>query len=62
MNGERSEQALARIEAALGRIEAAIGRAESALASEVRRNEHLRRAIGDTLRELDQLIGKGESA
>ena len=60
MTGNRTQQALARIEAALGRIETAIPRAHSAFVAQQARTDHLRRAIGETIRDLDLLIS-GES-
>ncbi|HEY6868981.1 MAG TPA: hypothetical protein VI199_04400 [Novosphingobium sp.] len=62
MTGERTRQALARIEAALGRIETAVPRTETALTAQLRRNEHLRRAIGETIRDLDLLISREDPA
>ena len=66
MNGDRSEQALARIEAALARMEAAAqrprgageGAGESAEVAQLRhKHEQLRQAVTQSLRQLDALIG-----
>ena len=65
MNGDRSEQALARIEAALARMEAAAlhprGVAESADVAQLRhKHEQLRHAVTQSLHQLDALIGGGQ--
>ena len=66
MNGDRSEQALARIEAALARMEAAAKqpRATAGNATEEadiallrRQHEQLRHAVTQSLHQLDALIG-----
>lgn len=66
MNGDRSEQALARIEAALARMEATAlhphgageDAAESADVAQLRhKHEQLRHAVTQSLHQLDALIG-----
>ena len=62
MNGDRSEQALARIEAALARMEAAARHprevAEGTDIAQLRhKHEQLRHAVTQSLHQLDALIG-----
>lgn len=60
MTGERTEKALARMDLALRRIEIAGVRAKAALDTKSRQNETLRRAVTETLRDLDQMINHAE--
>lgn len=60
MIGERTENALARIHAALDRIERAGTRAGNAARDAQQRHERLRAAVGETLRDLDLLIGSAD--
>ena len=57
MIGERTENALARIEAALERIGKAGSAARDAAHQSTERHVRLRAAVGETLRDLDLLIG-----
>jgi len=57
MIGERTENALARIHAALDRIERAGAEAGRSTRDAQQRHERLRAAVGETLRDLDLLIG-----
>jgi len=57
MIGERTENALARIDAALKRIEKAGSDARREIHEGAARHERLRAAVGETLRDLDLLIG-----
>jgi hypothetical protein len=62
MNGDRSEQALARIEAALVRLEAAAQRPRGSgdgadHARLLQKHEQLRAAVTQSLHQLDGLIG-----
>lgn len=61
MTGERTEKALARLERALHRIETASSRARAGLAEQTRKNDRLRQAIAETLRDLDLLIAEGDA-
>lgn len=61
MPGERTTKALARIDAALQRIDNAASRAERTLKAQHARNDHLRQAITETLRDLDLLIAEQDS-
>jgi len=56
MDGASVDNSLARIEAALARIEAAAARPRGGDAELRNRHDRLRAAVGETLRELDQLI------
>ena len=56
MNGASVENSLARIDAALARIEAAAARPRSGDGDLRERHDRLRAAVGESLRELDQLI------
>jgi hypothetical protein len=57
MDRERIEQALARIEAAAARIEVAAAQASAPDPEVARKYAELRATVGDSLRELDALIG-----
>ncbi len=64
MAGDRNEQALTRIEAAIARIDAAarqptpVQAGEAELESLNSRHAKLRDAVGNSLRQLDALIGE----
>ena len=61
METERVAIALARIEAAAARIEAAASRPRQTSDPElIRKHAELRASVGDSLRELDALIGQFE--
>lgn len=70
MNADRIATALARLEAAMGRIDAALEAAEGAEAKAagssarvielVNVHEKLREQVGESLRELDDLLAKLE--
>ena len=62
MSGERTEKAFARIDLALDRITAAAGRAEAAVLAQGQRNDRLRQAVAETLRDLDALIQNADAA
>lgn len=57
MDRERIDQALARIEAAAARIEAAAAQPSGPDPELARKYGELRASVGDSLRELDALIG-----
>ena len=67
MSGAQTDQTLVRLDAAISRIEAALDRplpappaqADPALAD---RHEKLRRAVAESLRELDGLIAQADQA
>lgn len=62
MDRERVDRALARIEAAAARIEAASASAPAGADPELaRKHAELRASVGDSLRELDALIGALEA-
>lgn len=57
MDRDRIEQAFARIEAAAARIEAAAAQPSGPDPEVARKYAELRASVGDSLRELDALIG-----
>ena len=59
MVAERTDRALTRLDEALRRIESASIRAQQTLADRAQRDDRLRQAITETLRDLDGLINEG---
>ena len=56
MEGDRAEQALARLEAALARLEGAAGKVAGQSRELEARHERLRGAVTDALSQLDAMI------
>jgi hypothetical protein len=62
MSGGDPEAALSRIEAALARIEAAATRQQASAGEWEARHQRLRKAVHQSLQQLDDLIGQAEAA
>lgn len=67
MSGAQTDETLVRLDAAISRIEAALDRPASPPPTEVdpalvTRHENLRRAVAESLRELDGLIALADQA